>query len=183
MASGAAGAARRQPNILVTGTPGCGKTSTCEALCEAVPELHVLNVNALAAEQDLYAGRDEERDVLILDDDRICDAMEELMRPGGQVVDTHALVDYMPERWFDLVIVLRTDNTVLYDRLVKRGYGAAKVQENVQAEIFGVIAEEAQEAYPDCVQLLESNTPQQLESNVERIAQWVVQWRTDNGVA
>jgi broad-specificity NMP kinase len=40
---------------------------------------------------------------------------------GGCVVDYHGS-DFFPERWFDLIIVLRTDNTVLYDRLVQRGY-------------------------------------------------------------
>ncbi len=28
--------------------------------------------------------------------------------------------EFFPERWFDLVIVLQTDNTVLYERLEKR---------------------------------------------------------------
>jgi adenylate kinase len=34
--------------------------------------------------------------------------------------------------------VLTTDNTVLYDRLVKRGYSKHKVEENVQCEIMQV---------------------------------------------
>ena len=35
------------------------------------------------------------------------------------IVDYHGS-DWFPERWFDLVIVLTTDNTVLYDRLQAR---------------------------------------------------------------
>ena len=38
---------------------------------------------------------------------------------GGNIVDFHSC-DFFPERWFDLVIVLQTDNTILYDRLEKR---------------------------------------------------------------
>lgn len=41
------------------------------------------------------------------------------MMEGGNIVDYHGC-DLFPERWFDAVFVLRTDNTVLYDRLVKR---------------------------------------------------------------
>lgn len=41
------------------------------------------------------------------------------MSRGGNVVDYHGC-DFFPERWFDLVIVLQTDNTVLYERLEKR---------------------------------------------------------------
>ena len=35
------------------------------------------------------------------------------------MVDFHSC-DLFPERWFDYVIVLRTDNTILFDRLVAR---------------------------------------------------------------
>lgn len=41
------------------------------------------------------------------------------MRPGGKIVDFHTC-EIFPERWFDLVIVLRTDNGVLYPRLESR---------------------------------------------------------------
>lgn len=41
------------------------------------------------------------------------------MQGGGIVVEYHGC-DFFPERWFDAVFVLRTDNTVLYDRLVQR---------------------------------------------------------------
>ena len=50
-------------------------------------------------------------------------------------------------RWFDLVIVLTTDNTILYERLEKRGYDQKKISENVQCEIMAVIVEEARESY------------------------------------
>jgi adenylate kinase len=41
------------------------------------------------------------------------------MAEGGVIIDFHT-VDFFPERFFDLVLVLRTDNTVLYDRLAFR---------------------------------------------------------------
>ena len=80
---------------------------------------------------------------------------------GGNIIDFHSC-DFFPERWFDLVLVLRADNTVLYDRLVciclpchvvhlllmhqaKRGYAQTKLQENVQCEIMQVVLEEARE--------------------------------------
>lgn len=45
--------------------------------------------------------------------------MEGLMVKGGNVVDYHGC-DFFPERWFDGVFVIRTDNTALYDRLSAR---------------------------------------------------------------
>ena len=50
-------------------------------------------------------------------------------------------------RWFDLVVVLTTDNSILYDRLQGRGYRPEKVQENVQCEIMNVVVEEARSSY------------------------------------
>ena len=50
---------------------------------------------------------------------QVIDELEEQMSRGGNVVDYHGC-DFFPERWFDIVFVLRTDNSVLYDRLEKR---------------------------------------------------------------
>ena len=47
------------------------------------------------------------------------DELEDVVSKGGNIVDFHSC-DLFPERWFDLVLVLRTDNTILYDRLEKR---------------------------------------------------------------
>ena len=47
--------------------------------------------------------------------------MEDMLADGGTVVEYHSC-DFFPERWFDLVVVLTTDNASLYDRLAARGY-------------------------------------------------------------
>jgi adenylate kinase len=52
-------------------------------------------------------------------DDQLCDEMEDMMRDGGNLVD-YDNCDFFPERWFDYVAVLQTDNSVLYDRLTNR---------------------------------------------------------------
>jgi len=50
---------------------------------------------------------------------QVVDELEDVASKGGNIVDFHSC-DLFPERWFDLVLVLRTDITVLYDRLEKR---------------------------------------------------------------
>lgn len=105
------------------------------------------------------------------------------MAEGGVALEFHS-VDFFPERWFDLVLVLRTDNTVLYDRLAKRGYSDKKLTENVEAEIMQVVAEEAAESYREgIVHQLPSDSIDDLESNISRVTAWLQQWRADNGVA
>lgn len=45
--------------------------------------------------------------------------MEGMMAKGGNIVDYHGC-EFFPERWFDGVFVIRTNNTFLYDRLNAR---------------------------------------------------------------
>ena len=102
------------------------------------------------------------------------------MSEGGRIVDYHG-ADFFPERWFDIVFVLRTDNTVLYDRLVARGYTGKKLEDNIDCEIFQTILEEAKESYKEeIVHELQSDTPEQTIDNVNRICQWMEQWKIDN---
>ena len=45
-----------------------------------------------------------------------------------------------------------------------------------------VVAEEAREAYPDAQLVeLDSNSVAEMESNVDRIQQWVAEWARANG--
>lgn len=50
---------------------------------------------------------------------QVIDELEEMVGERGNIVEYHGC-DFFPERWFDAVVVLRTDNTILYDRLQKR---------------------------------------------------------------
>lgn len=107
---------------------------------------------------------------------QVCDALEDRMEEGGVIVDYHGC-DFFPERWFDMVLVLQTDNSVLWERLEKRGYGNKKLQDNVQCEIMHVIVEEARESYrKDIVHTAPSNTADEMESNVDKLVEWVNKW-------
>lgn len=62
-----------------------------------------------------------------------------------------------------------------------RGYTGKKLQDNVQCEIFQTIYEEAMEAYrEEIVHQLPSNSPEDLERNLEQIVQWTEQWMKDH---
>lgn len=106
---------------------------------------------------------------MIIDEDRLLDHMEEVLADGGCVVEHHSC-DFFPERWFDLVVVLLCNNTLLFDRLSARGYPLSKVQENVECEIMQVVLQEAQESYrSDVVMVLESESAEQLQQNARAI--------------
>lgn len=162
---------RQKPNILVTGTPGTGKTSMCSLLTDSTTLRHI-NVGDLVKQKHLHDGWDPDLQCYVLNEDLLCDELEDLMKDGGNIVDYHGC-ELFPERWFDLVVVLQTDNSILYDRLTNRGYMGQKLQSNMECEIFQVLLEEAEENYShDIVMPLTSNTIEDMSNNVEVLKGW-----------
>uniref|UniRef100_A0A2P2NAQ2 Adenylate kinase isoenzyme 6 homolog n=1 Tax=Rhizophora mucronata TaxID=61149 RepID=A0A2P2NAQ2_RHIMU len=167
---------RKKPNMLITGTPGTGKTTTSSALAEAAQLRHI-NVGDLVKEKNLHDGWDDELECHVINEDLVCDEVEELMEEGGNIVDYHGC-DFFPERWFDCVVVLQTDNSVLYDRLTKRGYSQAKVSNNIECEIFQVLLEEAKDSYrEDIVLASRSDSIDDITRNVATLTEWVRNWQ------
>jgi adenylate kinase len=77
-----------------------------------------------------------------------------------------------------------TNSTGLADdfTLYCRDYPEAKLQENLDVEIFGVLAEEARDAFDDGVVVeLKSETAEDIDSNCERILEWVKTWQEKHG--
>lgn len=169
-------ARRFTPNLLITGTPGCGKSTTCELLQRRLPKYKYYNISDFAKEHDCHDGYDEARKSYIVDEDRLLDELEPLLRKGGSIVDWH-VNDVFPERLIDLVVVLRCDNAILYDRLKGRGYHDSKIEENLDAEIMGVVLQDATDSYQqEIVVELQSNSTDQMDDNVDRIVSWVDLW-------
>eukprot|EP01130_Rhizamoeba_saxonica_P006874 TRINITY_DN2757_c0_g1_i1.p1 TRINITY_DN2757_c0_g1~~TRINITY_DN2757_c0_g1_i1.p1 ORF type:complete len:105 (-),score=21.65 TRINITY_DN2757_c0_g1_i1:58-372(-) len=99
--------------------------------------------------------------------------MEDFMEHRNVIVDHHSC-DFFPERWFDLVIVLRSNNEILYPRLESRTYTQEKIQENISCEIFQVVLDSARESYKEEIVVeLQSNNIEDMENNIGRIATWI----------
>ena len=176
---------RRRPNILITGTPGVGKTATATLLAEKAENICHVSPGDLIKEHKCYEGRDEVLDTNILDEDKLLDAMEVILEEkaeeGLSVVCDFHMVELFPERWFDLILVLRTSTEKLYDRMTARKYSERKRSENMECEIMQIILEEAREAFPaEIVHEVPSNTLEDMENNVERVQAWIKQWILDN---
>lgn len=182
---------RSLPNIIVTGTPGVGKTTTVTQLLtlaqQESPPLHLkhLSINDLVKDRNAHTGFDEELQTLIVDEDRLMDEVEKEIEDGagsgGWIIDWHSTEGFAV-RWVDLVVVLRCEETsVLFDRLSARGYKDEKVQENMDAEIFGVVAEEAKEGWGEDGQVVElkSIEAEDIEKNAASILEWIQTWIKD----
>lgn len=69
-------------------------------------------------------------------------------------------------------------NTVGY-----RKYPEVKLQENIDSEIMEVLLQEARDSYDEEIVVeLQSNTTEDMESNLDRIEEWLKQWKENNGV-
>ena len=157
-----------------------GKTTLAESIGERL-DFRVINVGELVKQHECHEGMDEELDTYILDEDKLLDVMEPIVGgAGGCGVDFHS-PEIFPERWFELVLVLRTDTEILFDRLTKRGYSEKKRMENMECEIMQVVAEEARESYAaEIVHEVPSNTLDDLDSAAERVSSWYASWQANN---
>ncbi|SZF04288.1 unnamed protein product [Blumeria hordei] len=174
---------RTLPNIIITGTPGVGKTNHCELLSRETGLKHI-SINDIVKERDCHEGYDEDFQSWIVDEDKLLDSIEDEVKQGGCIIDWHAC-ELFPKSWIDLVIVLRVDSTLLYDRLKSRQeetyLNTNKLQENLDVEIMEVLLQEARDAYDEEIIIeLSSNGLDDMDSNIERMKTWLTQWKMDN---
>jgi adenylate kinase len=163
---------------------GVGKSQLCRRLIEVLggqvgaPTMRHIKVGALACTYALQrdCSRDAERDCFILDsdaEDALLDELEEEQAKGGCLLDYHAN-GLFPKRWAHLVVVLSCDIRELRRRLEGRNYTASKVDENVQAEIMEVVADEAYESYDNSIiWRLRNDSTEDQDANCLRLAAWL----------
>lgn len=63
-------AMRTSPNVIITGTPGVGKTVHCEQLAQETGLKH-LSINKVAKERECHDGYDEKLKSYIVDEDKV----------------------------------------------------------------------------------------------------------------
>jgi adenylate kinase len=125
--------------IALTGTPGTGKTSVGQALSRR--GRRVIELNDFARERGLLGRLDRRRGTREVDPRALDRALSQEHLPQDAILVGHLA----HELNVGLVIVLRCRPSILRRRLESRGYGEAKVKENVEAEALDVILVEAVE--------------------------------------
>ncbi|XP_050340414.1 LOW QUALITY PROTEIN: adenylate kinase isoenzyme 6 homolog [Bactrocera neohumeralis] len=173
-------------NILITGTPGTGKTTMAASIAQELDNFEHIEVGKLVKEHKFFSSYDEEFDTHIIeedDEDRLLDYMEPLLTGTKKnvVVDYHSS-ELFPERWFHLVIVLKTATEKLYERLQTRHYNETKCAENMEAEIMCVCEEEAKEAYKeDAVIVCVNDTLEEMVATIDLIRDRVEEIKVAKG--
>jgi len=125
--------------ILVTGTPGVGKTTVSHKLASKLDALHI-GITELVEKQKLITSVDEDRQTLIADTEKVSKQLQETLAKteGSIIIEGHYAVDVVPKKDVNTVFVLRRDPRELKGALEKRGYTEKKLWENLAAEILDV---------------------------------------------
>lgn len=126
--------------IVITGTPGVGKTSASRSLAlklKAAP----IHLGELIERERLFSGSDEKRGSLIAEIEKVRERVQQLISSSEQrdiIVEGHFAVDVLPCEMVHRVFVLRRNLEELKDILVKRRFEGEKLWENLSAEILDV---------------------------------------------
>ena len=123
--------------IAITGVPCTGKTEISKLLSKRL-NYKLVQVNELAEKLNAFSGYDKKRECKTLDMDNL---EKEIKKVKGDVIIEGHTSHMFP---VDIIIVLRCSPETLKKRLEKRyPSNPTKVQENLEAEILGVITSEA----------------------------------------
>jgi adenylate kinase len=121
--------------ILLSGTPGTGKTAIAEELANRYGWIRC-SLGEIVLEHHFYIEEDRARDTKVIDEDALCSYLDSFLsqQTGTVVVEGH-YADIVDHPAIKFAIIFRCHPRTLADRLEKRGYSRAKINENVQAEI------------------------------------------------
>ncbi len=129
--------------IIVTGTPGVGKTIFSKQLAKENEYLYA-NITDIVKKNKLYDSFDKIKDSLIVDEDKLVEFMINFIKKSKTklVIDGH-MSHYIPSKYVQICYVLKCDISILNKRLAKRKYSKNKIKENIESEIFDICLNEA----------------------------------------
>jgi len=125
--------------IIVTGTPGTGKTTFAKKLAKEIGAEYVA-LTQFVSERKLYTGFDRERESRVVNLTRVKASLNRLLSQTKRatIVDTHIPEGIIPKDLVKLVFVLRCHPKILERRLSKKKWKQNKIRENVLAEMLDV---------------------------------------------
>lgn len=156
--------------VVITGTPGTGKTTATERLEDRAGEraFDVVHLNTVIREEELFSDTDDARNSLIADMDAIEQWLAEQTNTAVVLVESH-LAHRLPA---DRVVVLRCHPEELGDRLTERDESEATIEENGESEALDVILTEAVEKHGlDTVYEIDATerTPERIAGEIESV--------------
>lgn len=130
--------------IIVTGTPGTGKTTIARMIAKKLM-FRYIDTNKIIKKKRLSVFYDKKRKTKVVDEKKLAIELIKIINRNDKVVVDGHLSHFIPRKRVSFCIVTRCDLNILRQRLEKRRYNKEKIRENLDAELFEVILNEALE--------------------------------------
>ena len=127
--------------VVISGTPGTGKTSVSKAITEKIGG-NAISLNEISVSKRFTLQYDEKRSTYVVDFNQLLPYIISLINSYKKenlpflIIEGH-FSDIIPNKFIDYAIVLRCHPDELTRRLQMRDYDNKKIQENIQSEILG----------------------------------------------
>jgi len=133
--------------IIISGTPGTGKTIVASILAKKINGLHI-DLSKLVLKERLYKEIDKERETIVADLNKLIPRLIEIIKSTNSpiIIEGH-YAEIVPASLIDVAIILRTHPKELEKRLKEKNFKESKIRENIQAEILGVCSYNALNTY------------------------------------
>ena len=131
--------------VAITGVSGTGKTAVSRILQKRL-KWKLVRPDEVAEKKKLYLGYDKRRKSLIVDLGRL---KKEISRTAQNKPGVNVIIESLYAHFFDadLAVVLRCDPKTLERRLRRKYSWHTKITENKEAEMMGLISQEAVEKF------------------------------------
>lgn len=133
--------------IIVTGTPGTGKSSTSALLGKRMG-IRVLHLREFVKEKKLVKERDREMDSDVVNLNKLKKELKKEIdkSKGDLIIEGHVACEIALDAKY--VFVLRCEPKELKKRLQKRKYSDRKIKENMLCEMLDYCLQKSEENFP-----------------------------------
>jgi adenylate kinase len=131
----------KQVRIVITGNPGVGKHTAARLVAKEL-KAEIIDINKVALDNDAVLRRTEKgAEIDLKKAGKVIAGI--LKKKGSFVIVGHLAPYVLKSAGIDMVVVLRRSPVRLEETLMERKYIREKVNENVSAEILGVLLYDA----------------------------------------
>ncbi|MDE1869702.1 MAG: AAA family ATPase [Candidatus Micrarchaeota archaeon] len=143
--------------LLITGTPGVGKTTLAKKLLSRLRDAKLYDANSIAKKNSLYIGKDKFGSKIV-NLDRLEAAVNRIAsahKSGTLIFEGHLLCDIKIKG--AIAITLREHLGTLHKRLKARGYPTEKIRDNLVSEAIDYCGFASQKNYDVSYELMGSS--------------------------
>ncbi len=157
--------------LLITGSPGVGKTSVSKMLAE---KLGCKSLNEKEFSLEKRIGEfDVDENELVVDVKKLEQELKKFLKKEKNIVlEGHLLCETKIP--IDFAILIRTDPEMLESRLESRGYTAEKIQDNVFCEGIDYCKKHIERRYPK-KEIIEVTSKKTIKETTEHILKEIEQ--------